>query len=219
MNPLVRPLGLQPYEAIWQAMRRFTDRRTPQTPDELWLVEHPSVFTQGLNGHPSHLLTPGDIPVVQTDRGGQVTYHGPGQFILYPLLDLKRNGLTVRTLVHGLEQSVIDLLKGYGIEAVARPDAPGVYVAGAKIASLGLKVRRGCSYHGIALNVDMDLAPFKRINPCGLRAQPMTQLAELLEALPARETLWQEWVSHVCHTLGLPPAHWLADDAVPISPA
>ncbi len=215
MNLLVRPLGLQPYGDIWQAMRYFTDRRTPQTPDELWLVEHPPVFTQGLNGDPAHLLAPGSIPVVQTDRGGQVTYHGPGQLILYPLLDLKRNGLTVRALVHGLEQSVINLLKGYGIEAVARPDAPGVYVAGAKIASLGLKVRRGCSYHGIALNVDMDLSPFERINPCGLQSQPMTQLKALVAPLPDRDLLAHQWVDGLCRTLGLPPAHWMTDDAEP----
>src|SRR5690606_8504833 len=160
-------------------MTGFTNQRTPETPDELWLVEHPPVFTQGQAGKPEHLLLPGDIPVVQTDRGGQVTYHGPGQLIAYPLLDLKRNGLTVRGLVTLLEQSVIDLVAPAGIEAVGRRDAPGVYVQGRKLAALGLRVRRGASYHGLALNVELDPAPFARINPCGMAGLAVTTLREL----------------------------------------
>jgi lipoyl(octanoyl) transferase len=160
-------------------MQRFTEERTADTPDELWLVEHPPVFTLGLNGKAEHLLNPGAIDVIQVDRGGQVTYHGPGQVVLYLLVDLRRRGLGVRALVHRMEQAVIALLAGYGIPARARLDAPGVYVDGAKIASLGLRVRRGCSYHGLALNVDMDLEPFSRINPCGYPGLAVTQLRDL----------------------------------------
>jgi lipoyl(octanoyl) transferase len=160
-------------------MQRFTEERTADTPDELWLVEHPPVFTVGLNGKAEHLLNPGAIEVVQVDRGGQVTYHGPGQVVLYLLVDLRRRGLGVRALVNLMEQAVIDLLAGYGIAANARQDAPGVYVDGAKVASLGLRVRRGCSYHGLALNVAMDLEPFSRINPCGYPGLAVTQLREL----------------------------------------
>jgi lipoyl(octanoyl) transferase len=175
----VRRLGERPYESTWRAMQAFTDARDADTPDELWLLTHPPVYTLGQAGRPEHLLAPGAIPVIQVDRGGQVTYHGPGQLVAYLLLDLRRAGLGVRRLVSLLEQSVIELLGGYGIAAAARPDAPGVYVAGAKIASLGLRVRRGCSFHGLALNVDMDLAPFTRINPCGLPGLAVTQLADL----------------------------------------
>jgi lipoyl(octanoyl) transferase len=160
-------------------MQQFTDRRDATTPDELWLVEHPPVFTLGMNGKPEHLLDPGDIPVVNIDRGGQVTYHGPGQLVAYLLLDLKRRKLGVRMLVERIEQAVIDLLADYGIEARGRRDAPGVYVGEKKIAALGLRVRRGCSYHGLALNVNMDLAPFKRINPCGHAGLEVTRLADL----------------------------------------
>jgi lipoyl(octanoyl) transferase len=167
------------YAQTWAEMRAFTDARTHASDDELWLLQHPPVFTLGQAGRPEHILAPGAIPVVQTDRGGQVTYHGPGQLIAYLLLDLRRAGLGVKGLVHLLEQAVIDLLAEVGIEAQARPDAPGVYVAGAKIASLGLRVRRGCSYHGLALNVDMDLGPFSRINPCGYPGLAVTQLADL----------------------------------------
>ena len=174
----VRELGLQPYEPIWHAMQDFTNQRTADTADELWLVQHPSVFTQGQAGKPEHLLLPGDIPVVQVDRGGQVTYHGPGQLVAYPLVDVKRLGLGVRDLVSRIEQSLIDLLASYGVDAAARADAPGVYVDGAKIASLGLRIRHGRSFHGLALNVDMDLQPFARINPCGYAGMAMTQLAD-----------------------------------------
>jgi lipoyl(octanoyl) transferase len=178
---LTRYLGVQPYETVWQRMREFTDRRDAQTADELWLVQHPPVFTQGQAGRAEHLLNPGDIPVVQTDRGGQVTYHGPGQLVAYPLLDLRRLGLGVRDLVSLLENTVIQFLAGWNLEAVARPDAPGVYVDGRKIASLGLRVRRGCSFHGVSLNLHMDLAPFQRINPCGYNGLQMTQLADWVE--------------------------------------
>jgi lipoyl(octanoyl) transferase len=173
-----RDLGLSDYEPTWQAMKRFTDGRTRETADEIWLVQHPPVFTQGQSGKPEHLLVPGDIPVVQVDRGGQVTYHGPGQLVAYLLLDVRRLGFGVRELVTRIEHSLIDLLAGYGVSAAAKADAPGVYVDGAKIASLGLRIRNGCSFHGLALNVDMDLDPFKRINPCGYAGLAMTQLRE-----------------------------------------
>jgi len=176
---VVRRLGRRDYLAVWQAMQRFTDARDETTCDELWLVEHPPVFTVGLNGKPEHLLTPGDIPVVKVDRGGQVTYHGPGQIVLYFLLDLRRRKIGVRELVTLMEQSVINLLAFYGITAISRSDAPGVYVNGAKIAALGLRVRRGCSYHGLALNVDLDLEPFARINPCGYPGLAVTQLRDM----------------------------------------
>ena len=180
MNTLtVRRLGVRDYQPVWRAMQEYTERRGADSADELWLVEHPPVFTVGLNGKPEHLLAPGDIPVVQIDRGGQVTYHGPGQLVFYPLLDLRRLKLGVRQLVTSLEQAVIDLLGDYGITAVGRRDAPGVYVDGAKIAALGLRVRRGCSYHGLSLNVAMDLEPFARINPCGYPDLRVTQLSAL----------------------------------------
>ncbi len=175
----VRRLGARDYQPVWNAMQGYTDRRDADSADELWLVEHPPVFTVGLNGKPEHLLAPGAIPVVQIDRGGQVTYHGPGQLVVYPLLDLRRLKLGVRQLVTSLEQAVIDLLADYGIAAVGRRDAPGVYVDGAKIAALGLRVRRGCCYHGLSLNVAMDLQPFARINPCGYPDLRVTQLSAL----------------------------------------
>lgn len=161
-------------------MSEFTDRREPQTPDELWLLQHPPVFTQGRAGKAEHLLAPGDIPVVQVDRGGQVTYHGPGQWVVYLLLDLRRLQLSVRGAVDLIEDGVVRVLAAYGIAAAGRPAAPGVYVGDAKIASLGLRVRRGCTYHGVALNVDMDLEPFSRINPCGYRGLEVTSMARCL---------------------------------------
>lgn len=176
---VVRSLGLQDYEPVWRAMQRFTDTRTPETTDEIWFTEHPPVFTLGLNASREHLLATGDIPVVQIDRGGQVTYHGPGMLMVYPLIDLKRLGLGVRDLVTALEQSVVDLARGYGIDANSRRDAPGVYVSGTKFASVGLRIRRGASYHGMALNVSVDLKPFLRINPCGYAGLEMTDLATL----------------------------------------
>lgn len=181
MDPIIRlrRLGRRAYAPVFDAMRAFTETRDADTLDELWLVEHPPVFTQGLAGKAKHLLAPGDIPVIQVDRGGQVTYHGPGQVVVYCLLDVRRLGLSVRGLVTALEQAVIDLLAAYGIIAQARPDAPGVYVDGAKVASLGLRIRQGRSYHGLSLNVDMDLEPFTRINPCGYPGLQVTQLRDL----------------------------------------
>lgn len=172
-------LGRREYEPLWRAMQELTETRGPDTPDELWFAEHPPVFTLGLAARREHLLTPGDIPVVQVDRGGQVTYHGPGQLMVYPLLDLRRAGIGVRALVTALERSVVDLLAASGIEGALRREAPGVYVAGRKLASVGLRVRRGASFHGMALNVDLDLEPFTRINPCGYAGLEMTDLARL----------------------------------------
>jgi lipoyl(octanoyl) transferase len=177
----VRHLGLMPYAETWQAMRDYTDRRDALSPDQLWLLQHPPVFTLGQAGRPEHLLDPGEIPVVRTDRGGQVTYHGPGQLVAYLLLDLRRAGLGVRSLVSLLEQAVVDLLAADEIEAFARRDAPGVYVGEAKIASIGLRVRHGCSFHGLSLNIAMDLSPFERINPCGYPGLRVTQLTEWIE--------------------------------------
>ncbi|QLF94247.1 lipoyl(octanoyl) transferase LipB [Pseudomonas sp. ABC1] len=176
----VRELGLVDYLPAWQAMQCLTQQRGPDTPDELWLLQHRPVFTQGQAGKAEHLLLPGDIPVVQADRGGQVTYHGPGQLIVYLLLDVRRLGLGVRELVNLMEDSLVALLAEYGVDAAAKPDAPGVYVDGAKIASLGLRIRRGCSFHGLALNIDMDMEPFSRINPCGYAGLKMTQLRDLV---------------------------------------
>ncbi len=175
---LLRRLGRCEYRPVFDAMRAFTDGRDATTPDELWWVEHPPVFTQGVGGKPEHLLAPGDIPVVRADRGGQVTYHGPGQLVVYCLLDVRRLGLGARALVTILEQAVIELLAAHGIVAQARPDAPGVYLEGAKVASLGLRIRQGRSYHGLSLNVAMDLEPFSRINPCGYPGLRVTQLRD-----------------------------------------
>ncbi|PWB34387.1 octanoyltransferase [Pseudomonas sp. SDI] len=195
-----RDLGLLPYEPVLEAMRRFTDQRGPHSGDEVWLVEHPAVFTQGQAGKAEHLLVPGDIPVVQTDRGGQVTYHGPGQLVAYLLLDVRRLGFGVRDLVSRIERCLIELLASYDVEAAAKPDAPGVYVDGAKIASLGLRIRNGCSFHGLALNVDMDLAPFRRINPCGYAGLAMTQLRDQagpIELHEVRARLRGQLVKHL----------------------
>ncbi len=172
---LTRPLGLVDYLPTWRAMQDFTTARGPDTPDELWLLEHPPVYTLGLAGKPEHLLRATDIPVVKIDRGGQITYHGPGQVIAYLLLDLKRRNIGVKELVRRMEQAVIDLLAEYGVNAERRDKAPGVYVGGAKIAALGLRIRGGCCYHGISFNVDMDLAPFAAINPCGYAGLAVTQ--------------------------------------------
>ncbi|WP_119394404.1 lipoyl(octanoyl) transferase LipB [Salinibius halmophilus] len=189
MQPLiVRHLGRQPYQATYDKMRAFTDERGPHTPDEIWLLDHEPVFTQGQAGKAEHVLVPGDIPVVQTDRGGQVTYHGPGQMIAYPLIDVKRSKLGVRELVTAIETSVVTLMQGYNVEAYAKPDAPGVYVqhngVEHKLASLGLRIRKGRSYHGLGLNVDADLSPFNRINPCGYAGMPMTRMIDLAEVDP-----------------------------------
>ncbi len=178
---LVRHLGLQPYEPVSQAMHEFTDSRDDATPDEIWLVEHLPVFTQGQAGKAEHLLMTGDIPVIQSDRGGQVTYHGPGQQVMYVLLNLKRRKLGVRELVTLLEQTVVNTLAEYGIDAHPRTDAPGVYVGEMKICSLGLRIRKGCSFHGLALNINMDLTPFQRINPCGYAGMEMTQMRQWVD--------------------------------------
>lgn len=174
----VEKLGLQPYQPIWEAMKNFTSTRTPDTNDELWVLEHYPVYTQGQAGKTEHILNPGEIPIVQSDRGGQVTYHGPGQMIAYVLMDLKRRHLGVRTLVCSLEQILIDLLSTYHITAHRQAHAPGVYVDQKKIASIGLRVKNNCTYHGIALNVDLDLQPFAGINPCGYQQLKMTQIKE-----------------------------------------
>jgi lipoyl(octanoyl) transferase len=181
--PLIRRLGLAPYEPTWRAMQEFTDHRDAATRDEIWLVEHPPVFTLGLNASREHLLSPGGIPVVQIDRGGQVTYHGPGQLVIYPLLDIRRNRLGVRELVTALEQSIIAYAAELGITAMGSREAPGVYVQGAKLASIGLRIRRGASYHGAALNVNLDPEPFERINVCGYRGLKVTRLADFVPSI------------------------------------
>ena len=176
---VIRKLGLQPYEPVWRAMQQFTDARDESTRDEIWFCQHQSVFTLGLNSAPEHLLAPGDIPVIQIDRGGQVTYHGPGQLMIYPLLDIRRANIGVRDLVTALEQCVVDFVAELDIAAASRCDAPGVYVDGVKLASVGLRIRRGASFHGMALNVDVDLEPFSRINPCGFKDLDVTDLNRL----------------------------------------
>ncbi len=188
---VVRHLGVVEYLPTLEAMRSFTAERNESTPDEIWLLQHPQVFTQGQAGKPEHLLAPGDIPVVQVERGGQVTYHGPGQLVAYLMLNLRRQGLGVRELVTAMERALVDVLAGYGIEAAPKADAPGVYVNGEKIASLGLRVRHGCSFHGLALNVDMDMSPFQRINPCGYAGLKMVQLKDLLKATPTLDEVAQ----------------------------
>ncbi len=175
---LIRDLGQQAYEPIWHAMQSFTDTRDGETEDEIWLVEHEPVFTQGQAGKAEHILGAGDIPVVQVDRGGQITYHGPGQIVAYPLIDLRRLGIGVRQLVCKIEQAIIDTLAEWNISAERHQGAPGVYVGDAKIAALGLRVRRGCSFHGLAFNIAMDLSPFQRINPCGYRGLAVTQMGD-----------------------------------------
>lgn len=175
----LRDLGRQPYEPVWRAMQAFTDARGPDTPDELWLVEHDPVFTLGQAGKDEHVLMPGDIPVIHVDRGGQVTYHGPGQIVLYPLLDLRRLKIGVREYVDRIEQAVIDTLAEWNIEGARRDGAPGVYVAGAKVMALGIRVRRGCTFHGLAFNIAMDLSPYQRINPCGYQGLRVTSVLDL----------------------------------------
>lgn len=187
---VLRELGTVEYAPTLQAMKDFTDGRSSESPDELWILQHPRVFTQGQAGKAEHVLAPGDIPVIQVDRGGQVTYHGPGQWVLYLLIDLRRRDLGVRALVDLIETALVELLADYEIEAASRPDAPGVYVSGDKIAALGLRIRKGCSYHGLSLNVDMDLEPFLRINPCGHEGLQVTSMANCV----AHRSLDQEVV-------------------------
>ena len=199
---VVRHLGLADYLSTLEAMRHLTAERDEQTPDEIWLLQHPRVFTQGQAGKPEHLLAPGDIPVVQVDRGGQVTYHGPGQLVAYLMLDLRRLDLGVRELVSAMELSLVDVLAGYGIEAAPKAEAPGVYVKDDKIASLGLRVRRGCSFHGLALNVDMDMMPFQRINPCGYAGLKMVQMKDLLATPPVFDEVAQRLEQALRQRLG-----------------
>lgn len=205
---LIRQLGLQPYAPVSQAMHDFTDNRDESTPDEIWLVEHQPVFTQGQAGKAEHVLVPGDIPVIQSDRGGQVTYHGPGQQVMYVLLNLKRRKLGVRELVTLLEQTVVNTLAEYGIDARARADAPGVYVGEKKICSLGLRIRKGCSFHGLALNIAMDLSPFLRINPCGYAGMEMTQMQQWY-ASATPENISPILVSHFLALLNNPPHQYI----------
>ncbi|MDU4391994.1 MAG: lipoyl(octanoyl) transferase LipB [Klebsiella michiganensis] len=205
---LIRRLGLQPYEAVSRAMHEFTDTRDENTPDEIWLVEHFPVFTQGQAGKAEHLLVPGDIPVIQSDRGGQVTYHGPGQQIMYVLLNLKRRKTGVRELVTLLEQTVVNTLAQFAIEAHARADAPGVYVGEKKICSLGLRIRKGCSFHGLALNIAMDLSPFLRINPCGYAGMEMTQMCEWVKDA-STDSISPVLVSHFLALLNNPQHEYI----------
>jgi len=211
--PLIRHLGLAAYEPTWRAMQRFTDSRDSSTPDEIWFVEHPPVFTLGLNASREHLLSPGDIPVVQIDRGGQVTYHGPGQLVVYPLIDLRRRSLGVRELVVALENAIIAYVAELGLKATGLREAPGVYVDGAKLASVGLRIRRGASYHGLALNVSLDLSPFQRINVCGHRGLTVTrlvdhvaQLAEI-DGAAAMDTVANGLKPHLLRELKFGPVH------------
>jgi lipoyl(octanoyl) transferase len=199
--PVIRHLGLTPYEPTWRAMQKFTDERQEATPDEIWFVEHPPVFTLGLNASREHLLAPGDIPVVQIDRGGQVTYHGPGQLLVYPLLNLRRLKLGVRDLVVALENAVIAYVAGRGLNATGSREAPGVYVDGAKLASIGLRIRRGGSYHGMALNVSLDPQPFERINVCGYKGLRVTRLVDLGIADPV-EQIAKDLLPHLLRQLG-----------------
>jgi lipoyl(octanoyl) transferase len=203
VSAVARWLGRAAYVPTWRAMQRYTDSRGAESPDELWCLEHPPVYTLGMNADPAHVLAAGDIPVVRIDRGGQVTYHGPGQLVVYPLVDLRRRGLGVRGLVTALESALIALAAEFGLEAVARRDAPGVYVGGRKLASIGLRIRRGASYHGLALNVAMDLAPFSGINPCGYAGLEVVDLARLGVALDL-ESAARRLVPHLWRTLRLP---------------
>lgn len=203
-NIIIRHLGQKDYEPVWRDMQRFTDERDADTPDELWMVEHPPVFTQGLAGKAEHILAAGDIPVVQVDRGGQVTYHGPGQIVAYPMINLRRHGIGVKSLVAGIEQAVIDTVALYGVDAKRKDNAPGVYVDGAKIASLGLRIRKACSFHGLAFNIAMDLEPFSRINPCGFTGLQVTQLSQLADDVQFK-TVQQQLIDAFCTQLNYSP--------------
>jgi lipoyl(octanoyl) transferase len=202
-EPQLRWLGRSDYESTWHSMQAFTQTRGPETPDQFWFLEHPPVFTLGMNASPEHVLAPGNIPIVQIDRGGEVTYHGPGQLVVYPLLDVRRLGLGVRQLVIALENAVIAMVSEWGIDAAGRRDAPGIYVGARKLASIGLRIRRGCCYHGLALNVATDLGAFQRINPCGFRGLEVVDL-ETLGVSIALEALAQRFAPHLLHALGLP---------------
>lgn len=202
------------YQQCWDAMRDFTEVRDANTRDEIWFLQHPRVFTQGQAGKAEHVLAPGDIPVIQVDRGGQVTYHGPGQIVGYMLIDIRRRGLGIRWLVNGIENAIIDVLKLYGVKSFAKPEAPGVYLDGAqgrgrdgaKIAALGMRVRRGCTFHGLSLNIDMDLEPYGRINPCGFSGLAVAQLRDLVDAVPTLETVEAQLLQALCARLDYDPA-------------
>ena len=200
----IRDLGLVEYAATWQQMQKFTLERDEHTQDEIWLLEHPPVFTQGQAGKAEHVLNPGDIPVVKVDRGGQVTYHGPGQLIAYVLLDMSRIGSDVRKLVSALEDSVVKFLATYSIDSSPKSDAPGVYVRDEKICSLGLRIKKGRSFHGLALNVDMNLEPFLRINPCGYAGLQMTQISQFVDQ-PDMNKIKEQWANAFCSILGMTP--------------
>jgi lipoyl(octanoyl) transferase len=200
-TPVISNLGICAYQEVWQKMREFTERRNLETADEIWLLQHYPVFTQGQAGSAKHVLNPGDIPIIKTDRGGQVTYHGPGQLIIYPLINLQRIKLGVKLFVNILQKSTIQLLADYKIAAQVRVDAPGVYVNDAKICSIGLKIRRGCSYHGIALNVNMDLEPFTRINPCGIKNLQMAQISDYVNNISFLE-VEERIVKYLVENLG-----------------
>lgn len=203
----IQRLGRVEYVPVWRAMQQFTDERTAATPDEVWLVEHPPVFTQGQAGKAEHVLAPGDIPVVQVDRGGQVTFHGPGQVVAYILADIRRRGMGVRALVTRIEEAIIRVLGHYGVSGERVCGAPGIYVGGAKIAALGLRIRRGCSFHGLAFNVDMDLEPFSRINPCGYRGLEVTQLVSFTAARTS--DIENLLVNELAAQLGYASVNWL----------
>lgn len=203
MSVIARWLGRVDYEPTWRAMQVLTETRDPQTADEIWCLEHPPVYTLGMAGRDEHVLAAGDIPVVRIDRGGQVTYHGPGQLVVYPLIDVRRLGIGVRDLVTALETAIVDAVAEYGVEAYPRADAPGVYVDRRKLASIGLRIRRGASYHGLALNVAMDLEPFTRIDPCGYAGLEVTDLQRLKVAVSTR-TMAGRLLPHLSRTLGLP---------------
>jgi lipoyl(octanoyl) transferase len=198
---VIRRLGLQDYQTCWQAMKTFTNERTDTTSDEIWLVEHPPVFTQGQNGKAEHILNSHDICIIQSDRGGQVTYHGPGQLMVYTLVDVKRKKLNVREMVNCLENAVIQLLAIFEIHAITKCDAPGVYINDKKICSVGLRIRRGCSYHGLALNVEMDLQPFSYINPCGYAGLQMTQISEQIPSFKVAD-ITAQLLEHLLTNLG-----------------
>ena len=196
----IKHLGFSEYEPVWRAMQEFTDSRDKDTTDEIWTVEHPPVFTQGQAGKAEHILAAGDIPVIQVDRGGQVTYHGPGQIVIYPLIDLKRHKMGIKALVHGIEEAIIQTLSQYDVYAQRRENAPGVYVEGKKVASLGLRVRKGCTFHGLAFNVRMDLEPFSRINPCGFLGLEVVQLSEFVHNVDFLQ-VQNELVDNLCNIL------------------
>jgi lipoyl(octanoyl) transferase len=226
MQLKLRKLGLIDYQECWDAMRDFTETRDQNTPDEIWLLQHPRVFTQGQAGKAEHVIAPGDIPVIQVDRGGQVTYHGPGQIVGYMMIDLRRRGLGIRWLVNGIERAIILVLEQYGVKSFAKPEAPGVYLDGAqgkghdgaKIAALGMRVRRGCTFHGLSLNIDMDIEPYGRINPCGFSGLAVAQLRDLVDNAPALETVEPQLTQALCAQLDYDPASLIVETTLPKSP-